>query len=83
MGFVPISFAWSINHRFFGRTSFWLVILMAACVHGLLLLFLSWLMDMAIRRLVKGTMVVRFAGLAILVSAYGCVLFFAWPLRDC
>jgi hypothetical protein len=61
----------------------WPPIVIAAFAHGLFLAFLCWVADLAIRRFVSDEATVRLNGLALLVTLYAGLLFFAWPLEDC
>jgi hypothetical protein len=87
LGTIPILFAWLVVAKLLGSIfadqHHWPPIVIAAFAHGLFLAFLCWVADLAIRRFVSDEATVRLNGLALLVTLYAGLLFFAWPLEDC
>jgi len=86
LGTIPLLLAWSIVARFFGPMfadhNPWLSTGIAAFAHGLFLFLLSFVIVLAIRRFPNKGVRVGFA-MAVLLTFYAFLLFFAFPLREC
>ena len=87
LGTTPLFLAWGILAKLFGGVfadqHTWMLKAVAAVAHGVVLGSLCWLLDSVVRKFVSDQVAVRLTCLLVLITVYACLLFLAWPLREC